>query len=116
MDDLTLLVTGLTGLDAATLGTYLLTLVSVATLAGLVAPWLEARLPAWEASAKATAHTHDDRAVRVAATVLHVLLAIVALSAWVVPRFALGLRAGREAKMLRALAALSEALSLETRK
>lgn len=65
MDDLTLLVTGLTGLDAATLGTYLLTLVSVSTVAGLVAPWLEARLPAW-----------------------------------IVPRFSLGLRKAREAKLL----------------
>ncbi len=100
MDDYTHLIAGLAGIPVETLGSYLLTLVSVSTLAGLVAPWLEARLPEWEAKAKATATTHDDRAVRVAATVLHVLLAIVALSAWVVPRFALGLRAGREAKML----------------
>lgn len=102
MDDLTLLVTGLTGLDAATLGSYLLTLVSVSTLAGLVAPWLESRLPAWDAAAKATAHTHDDRAVRVAGHVLSALLTIVAVTAWIVPRFSLGLRKAREAKLLEA--------------
>ena len=100
MDDLTTLVTSLTGIDAATLGTYLLTLVSVSTLAGLVAPWLEAHLPAWEASAKATAHTHDDRAVRIAAQVHGALLFVVEVTAWLVPRFSLGLRKAREAKLL----------------
>lgn len=100
MDDLTTLVTSLTGIDAATLGTYLLTLVSVSTLAGLVAPWLEARLPEWEAKAKATAHTHDDAAVRALARFNGVLLVLVELTAWIVPRFSLGLRKAREAKLL----------------
>lgn len=99
MDDLTLLVTGLTGIDAATLGSYLLTLVSVSTLAGLVAPWLEARLPEWEAQAKATAHTHDDAAVRALARFNGVLLVLVELTAWIVPRFSLGLRKARESKV-----------------
>lgn len=100
MDDLTTLVTSLTGIDAATLGTYLLTLVSVSTLAGLVAPWLQERIPEWRAHAASTATVHDDRAVRVLARVTEVLLTLVVLTSWLVPRFALGLRAAREAKML----------------
>lgn len=99
MDDLTLLVTGLTGIDAATLGSYLLTLVSVSTIAGLVAPWLQARLPEWRAQAASTATVHDDRAVRVLAQVAEVLLTIVVLTSWLVPRFALGLRKARESKV-----------------
>lgn len=100
MDDYTALVTGMTGLDAATLGGYLLTLVTVSTVAGLVAPWLQARLPEWQDRAAETATLHDDRAVRVLAVVLQVLLMVVSVTAWVVPRFAVGLREAREAKLL----------------
>lgn len=100
MDDYTLFVTGATGIDAATLGRYLLYLVSASTLAGLVAPWLQARLPEWQDRAAETSTLHDDKAVRVAAVVLQALLFVVALTAWIVPRFALGLQAGRESRML----------------
>lgn len=100
MDDYTHLIAGLAGIPVETLGSYLLTLVSVSTLAGLVAPWLEARLPEWEASAKATATTHDDAAVRALARFNGVLLTLVELTAWIVPRFSLGLRKAREAKLL----------------
>jgi len=99
MDDLTTLVTSLTGIDAATLGSHLLTLVSVSTIAGLVAPWLQARIPEWREQAASTATVHDDRAVRVLAQVAEALLTIVVLTSWLVPRFALGLRKARESKV-----------------
>ena len=100
MDDYTLFVTQLAGIDAATLGRHLLYLVSLSTVAGLVAPWLQARLPEWQDRAAKTSTLHDDKAVRVAAVVLQALLLVVSLTAWIVPRFALGLQAGREARAL----------------
>lgn len=100
MDDYTTLITGLLGIDAATLGRYLLTLVSVSTVAGLVAPWLQERLPEWQDRAAETSTLHDDRAVRALAVVLQALLLVVSVTAWIVPRFAVGLRAGREAKLM----------------
>ncbi len=100
MDDYTAFVTAATGLDAATLGRYLLYLVSASTIAGLVAPWLQARLPGWQDHAAATSTVSDDRAVRVAGVALQGLLMIVSVTAWLVPRFTVGLQAGRESKLL----------------
>ncbi len=99
-DDYTLFVAGLLGTDPAHIGAALLWVVSVATIAGLVAPWLQARIPAWRDQAKLTASLHDDRAVRWLAQVADVMLTVVVLTSWLVPRFALGLRAAREAKLL----------------
>ena len=100
MDDYTALVTSALGIDAATLGAYLLTLVSISSVAGLVAPYLQSRLPEWQEDARATATLADDRAVRVLGTVLQVALVVVSVTAWIVPRFAVGIRAGRDAKLL----------------
>ena len=70
MDDYTALVAGLTGLSAEQIGAYLLTLVSVSAIAGLVAPWLQARLPEWQEDARVTATLADDRIVRALGHVL----------------------------------------------
>ena len=89
-DDYTALVSSLLGITPEHLGAVLLWLVSIATLSGLVTPWLSEAVPRWQAHAESTATLHDDRAVRVAAGVLRVLLAVVALGAWIVPHFAIG--------------------------
>ena len=99
-DDYTALVSSLLGITPAHLGAVLLWLVSIATVAGLVTPWLSEAVPRWRAHADSTATLHDDRAVRVAAHVLQALLVVAAFTAWVVPRFAIGLDKAREAKLL----------------
>ena len=94
--DLTQLIAGLLGVSTVDLGTSLLIFVMISTIAGLIAPYLSSNMPKWKASAVKTKTTTDDKFIRILGGFLFILLLIIQVASWIVPRFKLGLDQAKE--------------------